>query len=168
MNGCRNALAVLLLTAGLGAAPAAAEEAIVSYKALTPEAAVEMAQAALAACRKAGFQVAVSVVDRGGNLQASIRDRFAGPHTPDTSYRKAWTSVSFKTSTLELATLAESGPAWAIRGVSNALPLGGGLQVESGDGSLLGAIGVSGAPSGQLDTDCARTGIQAIEDKIAF
>ena len=168
MKTCRKALATLLLTAGLGAGTAAAQDAIVTYKALSPEAAVEMAQAALMACRTAGYQVAVAVVDRGGNLQAAIRDRFAGPHTPDTSYRKAWTSVSFKTSTLDLATLAESGPAWGIRGVTNALPLGGGVQVESGDGSLLGAIGVSGAPSGQLDTDCARTGIQAIEEKIAF
>ncbi len=168
MRGYRNTLVALLLANGLGAMPAAGQEAIVTYKSLSPEAAVEMAQAALTACRTAGYQVAVSVVDRGGNLQATIRDRFAGPHTPDTSYRKAWTSVSFRTSTLELSTLAETGPAWAIRGVSKALPLGGGIQVQAGDGSLLGGIGISGAPSGQLDTDCARAGLRAIEDKIAF
>ncbi len=168
MNWGRNALASLFLVSAAAAAPAAAQDAIVTYKMLSPEAAVEAAQAALANCRASGYQVAVSVVDRGGNLQAAIRDRYAGPHTPDTSFRKAWTSVSFRTSTLELAGLTEKGPAWAIRNVSHALPLGGGLQVEAGDGSMLGGIGVSGAPSGELDTECARAGLQAIEDKIAF
>ncbi len=148
--------------------PAVAEDAVVTYKSLSPDVAVEAAQAALQSCRDAGFQVAVSVVDRGGNLQATIRDRFAGPHTPDTAYRKAWTSVSFRTDTLELAGLTESGEAWAIRNVTNALPLGGGVQVMAGDGSLLGAIGVSGAPSGSADADCANAGLEAIEDKLAF
>jgi uncharacterized protein GlcG (DUF336 family) len=168
MKTYRKALAALVLASGLGAAPAAGQEAIVTYKSLSPEAAVETAQAALIACRDAGYQVAVSVVDRGGNLQVTIRDRFAGPHTSDTSYRKAWTAVSFRTSTLELAALAEAGPAWAIRGVTKALPLGGGIQVLAGDGSLLGGVGVSGAPGGELDTDCARAGVRAIEEKIAF
>jgi len=168
MQTYRKALAVLALASSLGTAPAAGQEAIVTYKSLSPEAAVEMAQAALTACRNAGYQVAVSVVDRGGNLQVTIRDRFAGPHTSDTSYRKAWTAVSFRTSRVELSALAEAGPAWAIRGVTKALPLGGGIQVQAGDGSLLGGIGISGAPGGELDTDCARAGVQAIEDKIAF
>ena len=149
-------------------ATATAQEAIVTFKALAPNVAVEAAQAALESCRAEGFQVAVSVVDRGGNLQATIRDRFAGPHTPDTAYRKAWTAVSFRTDTLELAALTEKGEAWAIRNISNALPLGGGLQIMAGDGSMLGAIGVSGAPSGSADKDCAQAGLDAIDDKIAF
>ncbi len=164
----RPRLSAMALAASLIPAAASAQEAIVSYKSLSPETAVEVAQAALASCREAGFQVAVAVVDRGGNLQAAIRDRFAGPHTPDTSFRKAWTSVSFKTDTHALSKLTETGEAWAIRNVTTALPLGGGLMIEDGDGSLLGGVGVSGAPSGQLDAGCASAGLDAIADKIAF
>ena len=167
MIRCRSFALAVLATLGFSAT-AAAQEAIVTFKSLATNVAVEAAQAALESCRAEGFQVAVSVVDRGGNLQATIRDRFAGPHTPDTAYRKAWTAVSFRTDTLELAALTENGEAWAIRNISNALPLGGGLQILAGDGSMLGAIGVSGAPSGSADKDCAQAGLDAIEDKIAF
>lgn len=168
MRGYRKTAAALVLAAGLGAAPAVGQEAIVTYKSLSPEAAVEAAQAALKACRDGGYQIAVSVVDRGGNLQATIRDRFAGAHTPDTSFRKAWTAVSFRTDTSELSALAEKGEAWGLRLITLALPLGGGIPVVAGDGTLLGGIGVSGAPGGELDTNCARAGLEAIEDKIAF
>ena len=55
-----------------------------------------------------------------------------------------------------------------VRNVSKALPLGGGVQIRDGEGSLLGAVGVSGAPGGAIDEDCAKAGISAIQDKIAF
>lgn len=153
----------------LAAQPALAEDnAIVTSKSLSLEAALEVAQGALAACREQGFQIAVSVVDRGGNQQVSLRDRLAGPHTPDTSYRKAWTAVSFRTDTLGLAKMTEKGDAWAIRNVTKALPLGGGVLIRDGDGTMLGAVGVSGAPGGSIDEGCAKAGIAVIEEKIAF
>lgn len=162
---CAIAVAAVL---PLSAAVAEEKKATVVFESLTPEVALELAQATLKKCRDGGFQIAVSVVDRGGNLQVTLRDRFAGAHTPDTAYRKAWTALSFRTDTLELAETTESGPAWAIRAVEKALPLGGGVQIRSGDGNLLGAVGVSGAPSGKDDDDCAKAGIAAIEDRIAF
>ena len=144
------------------------KQATVTFESLTLETALELARAALEKCRSEGFQAAVSVVDRGGNLQVTLRDRFAGPHTPDTSTRKAWTAVSFRTDTRNLAKIAEKGEAWAIRLVKDALPLGGGVQIQKGDGTLVGAVGVSGAPGAGNDDKCARAGIAAIEDKIAF
>ncbi|MCW2306659.1 GlcG/HbpS family heme-binding protein [Rhodobium gokarnense] len=167
------AMAAAALVASGVSMPAAAQdgagdEATVSHKSLTLETALDLAQAALAHCREAGYQVAVSVVDRGGTQQVSLRDRFAGPHTPDTSFRKAWTAVSFRTDTLELAKTTESGTSWAVRNVTMALPLGGGVMIRDGDGSLLGAVGVSGAPSGEADEGCGKAGIAAIADRIAF
>lgn len=160
---------IVAAAALLSYAPANAEEnAIVTSKSLTLEAALEVARGALAQCRQDGFQIAVAVVDRGGNLQVSLRDRLAGPHTSDTAYRKAWTSVSFRTDTTALARVAEKGPAWAIRGVTKALPLGGGVVIRDGDGTMLGAVGVSGAPGGAMDAKCGKAGIAVIEDKIAF
>ena len=89
----RIALATLLTTATTGVL--AAESATFSIKALTPETAMKAATAALAKCRADGYQVAVAIVDRSGLVQAVIRDRFAGAHTPETATNKAWTAVSF-------------------------------------------------------------------------
>ena len=163
--------AVGAAVAGILATPGAAmaqEDSFTSFRVMKPELSVEAAQAALADCRKRGYQVAVSVTDRFGVLQVTIRDQLAGAHTPDTSFKKAWTAASFRTETGELAKLTEAGEAWAIRKVTNALPLGGGVRIVAGEGDMVAAIGVSGAPSGPEDEACAKAGIAAIEDRIAF
>lgn len=144
----------------LGASAASAEGTF-SSTSLTPDTAVQLAQAALKSCRDQGYQVAVSVVDRGGNIQALIRDRFAGPHTPDTATGKAWTAVSFRANTTTLAANTASGSQSGARDVPGALMLGGGVIIEAG-GSIVGGVGVSGAPGGELDEACAKVGIDAI------
>ena len=162
-------LRALIVVTVLMFLPASAEESsFKTFRALKPMLALEAAQAAMRDCRKKGFQIAVSVTDRSGVLQVTLRDQLAGPHTPDTSYRKAWTAVSFRTDTLELSQMTEKGEAWAIRSVTGALPLGGGVRIIAGEGDMVGAIGVSGAPSGSEDEVCAKAGISAIADKIAF
>jgi len=164
-----NLVCAAALTGAAIVTSATAEESnFTSFRVLKPELSLEAAQAALNDCRERGYQIAVSVTDRFGVLQVTIRDQLAGAHTPDTSYRKAWTAASFRTSTVELSSLTESGEAWAIRSVSKALPLGGGEMITAGDGDMVGAIGVSGAPSGSEDAACAKAGIAAIEDRIAF
>ena len=161
-------LAALALIAAAGGA-AAEEDAFVTFQALRPELAQEMAEAALIACRDAGYQVGVTVVDRFGQPQVFLRDRFAGAHVYETSRRKAWTAVSFRTNTTDLAVATGPGTnSSAIRHLSEALPLGGGLMVMEGGGSIVAGIGVSGAPDPDLDDTCAEAGIAAIEDRIAF
>lgn len=160
-----------LAVAVLALAPVTAfaeEKSFFTFRVLKPELAIEAAQGAMKECRQRGYQIAVSVTDRFGVLQVTHRDQLAGPHTPDTSYRKAWTAVSFRTETLELSKLTEAGEAWAIRNVTGALPLGGGVRILAGDGDMVGAIGVSGAPSGSDDEACARAGIAVIADRIEF
>jgi uncharacterized protein GlcG (DUF336 family) len=147
----------------------ASEDATFTVKSLKPEAALKVAQAALAACRKQGAQIAVAVVDRGGITQVLLRDRFAGAHTPDVAVNKAWTAVTFKTNTTQLARETESGrEASGIRHVPRVVVVGGGVMIESGNGSLLGGVGVSGAPGGAMDEDCAKAGIKAIADSLSF
>ena len=90
------------LLALLLALPVRAQDALVTYKSLGPEVALDLARATLAACRERGFQVAVAVVDRFGVTQVVLRDRFAGAHTVPTATGKAWTAVSFRTNTTEL------------------------------------------------------------------
>jgi uncharacterized protein GlcG (DUF336 family) len=158
------ALAVIFLLAG----SAGAQEAIVTYKSLSPELALDLARATLADCRKRGFQVSVAVVDRFGVTQVLLRDRFAGPHTVSTASGKAWTAASFRTSTADLNAISQPGMMQAgIRSLPGAVIVGGGLTVEAG-GSLLGGIGVSGAPGGDADEACAKAGIDAVRDKLEF
>lgn len=157
-------LAALLLVAA--APPVFAQQATHAVRVITPEAAQRAVNAALAECRKSGYQVAVAVVDRFGIPQALLRDRFAGPHTPDVATDKAWTAVSFRTDTTELARLTQPGlPQSGLRSVPRVAAFGGGLMIQAG-GSLLGAIGVSGAPGGDADDACARAGIAAIRDDL--
>jgi uncharacterized protein GlcG (DUF336 family) len=137
-----------------------------SIRVLTPEAAQRAVNAALAECRKGGFQVAVAVVDRSGLAQAMVRDRFAGAHTPEVATDKAWTAVSFRTNTTDLARMTQAGqPSSGLRSVPRVTAVGGGVIIEAG-GSILGGIGVSGAPSGEADDGCAKAGIAAIRDDL--
>lgn len=152
------------------AAPVAAQqsEGTFATKSLTPETALAATRAALESCRKSGYQVAVAVVDRSGVAQAMLRDRFAGAHTPRTAIDKAWTAASFKITTLSLANETQAGKAMSgIRSLPRVIAAGGGVPIEAG-GSLVGAIGVSGAPGGEADEACARAGIKAIADQIEF
>lgn len=145
------------------------ENAFVEFRVLKPELALTAAKAAMEYCRDAGYQVGVAVVDRFGGTQVYLRDRYAGLHVEETSVRKAWTAVSFRTDTLTLDQQIQPGTATAgIRDISQPLPLGGGVPILAGDGDLLGGIGISGAPGPDIDDECARVGIGAIEDEIAF
>ena len=150
------------------ALPVCAQDATFSVRLLAPETALIAAQAALRKCRDSGWQVAVAVVDRSGVAQVMLRDRYAGAHTPRTAAGKAWTAVSFRTPTAELARMSQPGqPQNGIRNLPHAVMVGGGLLIEA-QGSILGGIGVSGAPGGDADDACARAGIDAIRDKIDF
>jgi len=157
------------LSLSLGAGTAKAEEhGLFTIQSMTLETALVAASAALKKCRSEGFQVAVAVVDRMGVLQALVRDRYAGAHTPNTAKSKAWTAVSFRTNTTDLVEITQPGqPQSGVRHVPGALMIGGGMIIEAA-GSMVGAIGVSGAPGGELDDICASAGIEAIEDLIAF
>jgi len=161
-------LVVVVAVLSASAHPAPAQEPLTTYKSLSPELALDLARASLGDCQKRGYQVAVAVVDRFGVTQVMLRDRFAGAHTPATAVGKAWTAASFRTSTAELNAISQPGMMQAgIRNLPGTVVIGGGLIVEAG-GSLVGAIGVSGAPGGDADEACAKAGIAAIRDKLDF
>ena len=120
-------LVATLVVAFLVASPARAQDALVTYKSLSPELALDLARASLAECRKRGYQAAVAVVDRFGVTQVLLRDRFAGAHTASTAAGKAWTAASFRTSTTDLVAITQPGmpqaavrncPAWSSSAVA--------------------------------------------------
>lgn len=120
-------------------------------------------QAALDTCTKDGYRVSVSVVDRDGVLRAMGRADGAGPHTVDSSRKKAYTAASLRRPTSELADLIANVPTLqALREINGeVLVLGGGLPIEIG-GEVVGGIGVGGAPGTHLDDACAQGGLDAI------
>ena len=160
------ALRVVAAAASLAVTVAAAEGAVNTVRQLAPETALKAAQAALAKCRAQGYQVSVAVVDRAGLTQAFLRDRFAGPHTVDFATNKAWTAVSFRSQTRDLERLTRPGESMSgLRNIPRFTAIGGGMMIEAG-GSLLGGIGVSGAPGGDADHACAAAGVEAIAEEI--
>jgi len=151
-----------LLAMGAACGPATATEPLVTFRLLEPGVALELAQAAMAHCRAQDYQVTVAVVDRMGVIQVLLRDRFAGSLTVDSATGKARTAASFRESTITTAdrTAADSAQSGA-RFIDGALMLGGGIPVTA-SGSVVGGVGVAGAPSGQADHDCAAAGIAAV------
>lgn len=138
----------------------------VDQRSIAPEAALRVASAALKHCAQQGYQVAVTVSDRAGHPLVMLRDRLAGPHTPEVANDKAYTALSFKMDTLALASATQAGQeASGIRHVARTVAVGGGRSIQAG-GSTIGAIGVSGAPGGEADDRCAKAGIDTIADDL--
>ena len=164
---------VVYAASALGQEKSEQAPSLYSFQSLSLESASQTAWAAIKECRKRGYSVAVAVVDRGGNVQAVLRDQFAGPHTVETAIRKAWTANSFRQSTSDLAGLLKEGKIPnQVQHNPGALLVGGGLKIEA-QGQLLGGIGVSGAPPGQserssIDGACAQAGIDAIQSELEF
>ncbi len=144
-------------------AGAVADNPIVPIKRLSLELALQLAKGAIDACREEGVQVAVTVVDRGGHAQVVLRDVLAMDLTLEVSRRKAYTAMSFGSPTSEISAAAPA----ALGGMPNVAFLAGGLTIRAG-GTIVGGVGVSGAPSGETDERCALAGLEAISDELEF
>ncbi|MFO1302586.1 MAG: heme-binding protein [Burkholderiales bacterium] len=148
------------------AVPVQAQKLLSTFSSLTTGAAQKAAQAAFDKCSKDGYTVAVAVVDRGGVPLVVLRDNLAGAHTVNTAIGKAWSAVSFRTDTNELASTTQAGkPQSGIRDLPNVVAVAGGMMVQA-KGGLVGGIGVSGAPGGDIDDVCAKAGLAAISDSL--
>jgi uncharacterized protein GlcG (DUF336 family) len=152
-------LSALTLAAAFVATPAlAADDAmVVSIKRLSMDTAVKLAQATVAACREKGIQIGVTVVDRDGTVQVQLRDTIAASITAPISKMKAFTAANFNAATSAMTARADT-PIGRIDGL---VMSAGGLPIQVG-GSLLGALGVSGAPDGATDEECAQKGLAAV------
>jgi uncharacterized protein GlcG (DUF336 family) len=150
----------------LGLAGAAGAQELVTQKALSADQAHRVVQGTIEKCRADGYKVSVAVLDRGGNLQAFVRDDGTGPHTISTARRKAYTALTFKQTSAEFANRLASNPASAgLKDVTDVILLGGGVPIKVGN-DVIGAVGVSGAPGGDKDEACANAGIQKIAEHL--
>jgi uncharacterized protein GlcG (DUF336 family) len=164
----KHAMALIAALVCLGyASGMAMAQGLLVEKTLPLALSLEAAQAALASCEQQGYRVSVAVVDRAGLVRALIRGDGAGPHTLDSSSRKAYTASSLRLSTLELAKMVGQSPAIAGLHEMNEkiLILGGGLPIQVGE-DVGGGIGVGGAPGGPKDEACAQAGIDKIKARL--
>ena len=136
---------------------------LVPIQRLTLDYAVTAAQAAIKACRDQGMNITVAVVDRGGTLQVLLRDTLAMPISAPIAEQKAYAALNFNSPTSEMADRFTSpfspGKLPGIIISAGAVPI-------TAAGNIVGAIGVSGAPSGEVDEACAKAGLEAIGDDL--
>jgi uncharacterized protein GlcG (DUF336 family) len=163
---CRSAqtiTTIVCMAAVLLFAPRAGADELPKESLLPLSMATKAVQTALEACKKDGYRVSVSIVDRAGVLRAMGRADGAGSHTVDSSRKKAYTAASLRRPTTELAELIAKVPTLqALREMNpEILILGGGLPIDIG-GDVVGGIGVGGAPGAHLDDACAQAGLDAI------
>lgn len=130
----------------------------------------EMANQAVAAavtkCAGQGYAETAVLVDVDGVQQAVLRGDRAGAHTLNSAFYKAFTAASFKANTSAIVERVKSRPAVAnLFKLPHLLLLGGGIVIKVGD-EVVGAIGASGAPGGDLDDACAQAGIDKIKDQL--
>ncbi|MFC5480415.1 GlcG/HbpS family heme-binding protein [Massilia suwonensis] len=150
----------LALCAALLAQPAFA--ALPQVTDLSLDAANRLAGAAIAACAAQGRAIVVSVVDRGGNLVVVQRADGVGPHNTEASRRKAYTALSTRSATLDLARNAAAEPDTRnLASLPELLLLGGGVPLRVED-QVVGAIGVAGGGGARNDHACALAAVSTL------
>ena len=160
-----NKISAIALTLSLAAAAASAQ-GVRTEKNISLELANQIAAASVAACAANGYNVAATVVDRAGVVKAVQRADNAGPHTLGASQQKAFTSASAKNTTLAIMEGAQKNPAAAnLVNIPGYLLLGGGVPVKVGN-EVIGAVGVGGAPGGNLDEQCALAAIDKVKEQL--
>lgn len=162
-RSAQTATTILCMAAAFLFAPRAGADELPKEALLPLSMATKAVQTALEACKKDGYRVSVSIVDRAGVLRAMGRADGAGSHTVESSRKKAYTAASLRRPTTELAELIAKVPTLqALREMNpEILILGGGLPIEI-SGEVVGGIGVGGAPGAHLDDACAQAGLDVI------
>jgi uncharacterized protein GlcG (DUF336 family) len=163
-------LSTVLTVASLGLGGAKAEE-LVMERQLPMALALEGARAALDGCLAQNYKIAVTLVDRAGQVRATLRADGANPHLLEGALRKAYTSAMIRISTVQMGGIIERSPgANALMTFEHMTPLGGGLPIKVGD-EVVGGIGVAGVPVGGAggagDEGCARLGLDRILARLA-
>ena len=151
----------LMLTSAL-----AQGEDVFSTRNIGMDLARDIASEAVLACRKKGYQVAAVVVDRSATLRAALRDDLAARFTLQIAEEKANAVIMSGTDT---GTFARNREAIVpqLNEVDGIMILRGGVPIDAG-GYRVGAIGVSGAPGGDIDEDCAKAALEKYAERLEF
>ena len=162
----------LLLGAAVDTFAQAAAPGLVMTHKLSAALANELVGESVKACAQKGYTVTAVVVDLDGVRQAVLRGDGAPIHTLDNAFYKAYSSASLtlarkENSTKEVADRMGKNPATTVpqTPLPNLTYAVGGVTIKAGE-TAIGGIGVSGAPGGQFDEECARAALAKIKDRM--
>ncbi len=164
-------LQAVALVLGALATGAQAQGLVTTHK-LSAALANELVGESVAACAQKGYRVVAVVVDLDGVRQAVLRGDGAPIHSMDNAYYKAYTIASLGLSRKEETTkqiadrMAKNPPTNVPQTqLPNVTYAQGAIAIMAG-GNTIGGLGVSGAPGGQFDEECARTALAKIKDRM--
>jgi uncharacterized protein GlcG (DUF336 family) len=137
---------------------------LISERSISASAALDLATTALEKCRADGYKVSITVLNRHSRTAVVISDDGVNPHTLENSMRKAYTSFTTRSPSVDMSKRTQPGLAGFMQ-LEKITTIEGGLPIFSGK-ELIGAVGVSGAPGGEKDSVCAQAGIDKIAKSI--
>jgi uncharacterized protein GlcG (DUF336 family) len=133
---------------------------------ISSELAQKMVERAMAKANEIDVSENVAILDDGGNLEAFGRMDGAPILCIEMALNKAYTAL-FGVSTQDFFNFIQGDPSLlaGIPTLSRVAAWGGGFPIKV-DGEIVGAIGLSGAPMVQNDTDCARAALALVSDAV--
>jgi uncharacterized protein GlcG (DUF336 family) len=172
MSGVTALKSVALALAFVASPVAVHAQGLITTQKLSAQLANQLVGDSVANCAKNGYKVVAVVVDLEGVRQAVLRGDGAPIHSMDNAYYKAYSAASLtlarkEDSTKAVAERMAKAPATTVpqTPLPNVTYAVGGVTIMAG-ANAIGAIGVSGAPGGQLDEDCARAALAKIKDRM--
>ena len=157
---------LLFLLPCLAVAAMAQAEDVIPSRLMGLDLARDIAQGAIDHCRKDGYQVSVVVTDRSGDALVVMRDVFVSKYMTQLAHGKAnavaLSNLSSAEVRVNMARIRDE-----LNLLEGVLLMDGGLPIRVA-GSLIGAVGVSGAPGGDKDEACAQQGIEAVQERLDF
>jgi uncharacterized protein GlcG (DUF336 family) len=139
---------------------------VVKKQSISSELAQKMVDGAVAKARAIGVSENVAILDEGGNLKAFRRMDGASIPTIEIAQNKAYTAL-FGVPTQDFFNFIQGDPSLlaGIPTLGRMAAWGGGFPIKV-DGEIVGAIGVSGAPTVQNDVDCARAALALVSEAV--
>jgi uncharacterized protein GlcG (DUF336 family) len=156
---------IFAITAAAAMIATAADAQLLNHRDLSLATALTIATTAAETCKNNGYRVSVAVVGREGQIIVQLRGDDASPHTIENSFRKAYTSRTFRIPSGELANRMKENPTLPFVHLNNVIAAQGALPIKLGD-EVIGAVGVSGSPGGEKDEVCAKAGIDKVADQL--
>lgn len=160
--------AMLYRLGGIGLACILASSAnaqLLARKDLTAAIAIALAETTIATCKANGFQVSVTVVGRNGEILLQVRGDNTGPHTMENSFRKAYTSRTFRIPSGAMEERIKKDPTLSLQYLAGFTSGRGALPIKVGE-DVVGAVGASGAPGGDKDEACVQAALNKVADQL--
>ena len=159
----RSSCIILAIAACALAAPTQAQ--VIQRKDISVDGAVTIAITTMATCKANGFNVSVAVVGRNGEILVHLRGDGTGPHTMDNSFKKAYTSRTFRIPSGDMEDRLKKNPTMGAQYLPGFTTARGALPIKIGN-EVVGAVGASGAPGGDKDEACVKAGLDKVADQL--